>query len=221
MFNISKYAKSIFLVTILMIMFCSSGTAQQINLKPRFKGLSRPEKWWVVFHPFVAKKSFHITKHTLQLTDSIKFAGTLDQNISGGQLDAYKHTLWLALLTQEIDRRKSKWLGIAHEKGNYITFKKKKKKGEPTSHDQVASEMDLWNNELGIGLGSENKEAGTIEIEEIVIESILSGKARIIKTDSNGNFLDCDDRIIPDDSLKGRWENNKCLVPSDYKASND
>ena len=37
----------------------------------------------------------------------------------------------------------------------------------------------------------------------------------IIKKDKNGNFLDCKGNIISAQELKGKWENNKCLVFSD------
>lgn len=33
--------------------------------------------------------------------------------------------------------------------------------------------------------------------------------------DEKGIFLDCDGNIIPNEHLKGKWENNKCLVGSD------
>jgi hypothetical protein len=217
MLSISKYAKQAFLVSILLLSICLSASAQQKGQKASFKNLSRPEKWWVVFHPFVVKKSFTITQNTLELTDSMKYTGTLDPNSSGGQLDAYKHMMWMALLTQEIGWRKSKSLGIAHEKGNYTTFKKRMKKKIPTTHDHVASEMDLWNNEVGIRIGLENPEASINEIEEKVVESILSGEGRVIKRDAKGNFLDCKNNIIPSDSLEGKWETDKCLVPSDFR----
>lgn len=33
--------------------------------------------------------------------------------------------------------------------------------------------------------------------------------------DEKGNFLDCDGNIIPNEYLKGKWENDKYLVGSD------
>jgi len=219
MLKLSKYANYTLLVTVLLLLSSSMSFAQQTSLTSSFKKLSRPEKWWVIFHPFVAKKAFSITQNTLQLTDSLRNTGTLGHHASGGQLDAYKHTMWMASLTQDIKWRKIKRLGIAHEKGNYLTFKKRKRKDQPTSHDLKASEMDLWNNEVGIRIGLENPEAKQSEIENLVIESILSGEARVLKMDAKGNFLDCNNNVIPADSLNGIWETDKCLVPSDYRLA--
>jgi len=32
--------------------------------------------------------------------------------------------------------------------------------------------------------------------------------------DKEGSFIDCEGNIIPAESLKGKWENEKCLVSS-------
>ncbi len=36
-----------------------------------FSNLSGPEKWWVIWHPFKAKKALEASLKTLQITDSI------------------------------------------------------------------------------------------------------------------------------------------------------
>ncbi len=74
--------------------------------------------------------------------------------------------------------------------------------------------MDLWNNQKGLEIGMALKGADLIIIQQAIIDSIQSGKMRIIKKNSSGQYLDCEGNIIPPDSLSGRWENDKCLVPS-------
>ena len=175
-----------------------------------FKKLSGAEKWWVLVHPFVAKKAFNISQLARVKTDSIKQNNILKGEGSGSQVDAFRHTFWMAKLTKEIGSRKSKSLGKAHEKGNYRDYKKRKlEDGEIP--DKISSEMDFYNNDIGIRIG---KKSSDFEIEKIVIESILNGECKIIKVNSEGKYLDIEGKIIPNESLKGKWENNKCLVKS-------
>ena len=54
------------------------------------------------------------------------------------------------------------------------------------------------------------------ELKNEVIQIVQEGKCKIIKTDANGNFLDEQNKIIPAEELKGKWENRKVLVNSDY-----
>jgi len=211
-----KYVQRAFLVTTIIVVFNPWVVGQSNQLRKSYKKLSRPEKWWVVSHPFIAKKAFLITEYSLTVTDSLKKSGKFDDDISGGQIDAFKHMSWMAFLTQKIKWKKCRRLGIAHEKGNYISFKKNFKKGKKTNHDKVSSEMDLWNNDVGIRIGLENKETPKKELQKIIILAILSGEGKIIKKNSNSDFLDCEDQIIFPDSIVGRWENEKCLVSSDY-----
>jgi hypothetical protein len=177
--------------------------------------ISCPEKRWALFHPFIARQSYSLTKDALQVADSIKNTGTLDGDINGGQEDAFKHAYWMALLSQHIKYRKALKLGKVHEKGNYKSFKKSKRKGIQASHDKVSSIMDLWNNQKGLEIGLELKDQDLIIIQLAIIDSIQSGVMKIIYKNVSGQFLDCEGNIIPADSLIGKWENEKCLVPSD------
>ena len=52
-----------------MSIFCGNLTAQE-SARSSFRKLSRPEKSWVVFHPFVAKKTLAQTKNFK--TDGLK-----------------------------------------------------------------------------------------------------------------------------------------------------
>ncbi len=163
---------------------------------------------------FIARKSLKITNESLHRTDSLKHAGTLWNDLNGGHLDAFKHAFWMASLAQEIKWRKAYKLGKAHEKGNYQTYKKGIKHGKTNLPDKRSSDMDLWNNDIGIKIGSGNKELSRDKLLQVILNSILAGEMQILNKDKDGNFLDCDNQIIPSDSLAGKWENDKCLKPS-------
>jgi len=127
------------------------------------------------------------------------------------QIDAFRHTYWMALLTQEIGWRKAKKLGLAHEKGNYKDYKKHRNE-DGVIPDKISSDMDLYNNTVGIEIGKKTNQLG---FAEQIILAIKAGKCKIIKMDVSGNYLDCDGNIIAPETLKGKWENNKCLTNSD------
>ncbi len=175
-----------------------------------FKKISCPEKWWVIWHPFVAKKAFNISQLARQKTDSIKQNEILKGNGNGEQVDAFRHTYWMAKLTNEIGWRRAKKLGEAHEKGNYRDYKKRRLE-DGVVPDKINSDMDFFNNAIGIELGKTTAE----NIAQKVVELVKDGKCKIIKTDGQGNYLDCDGNLLSKENLKGKWENNKCLVWSD------
>ncbi|WP_405563630.1 DUF6973 domain-containing protein [Polaribacter sp. Asnod6-C07] len=179
----------------------------------KFLKLSKPLKSWVALHPFKAKKALLISEETIRISDSIAKTDLLDGDVSGGQVDAFRHAFWMARLHQEIGKSAAKTLGKAHEKENYLTFKKNKLE-DGFLPDKISSDMDLWNNEQGLKLivkGSETSKNGLIFR---VINAILAGKMKIIKKDKKGNFLNCKGDVILTEDLKGKWKNNKCLVTS-------
>lgn len=182
-------------------------SAQESNLM-KFRRLSGSEKCWVIFHPFVAKKALKISEKTRDITKEIKRKKVLTGNGNGGQIDAFRHAFWMAILTQEIGARRARSLGKKHEKGNYKDFKKRRLE-DGVIPDGISSEMDLYNNEIGIELGIKNN---GLDLQKQVVEAVLKGKCKIIKKDASNNFLDCDGNYIPIENLKGQWENKKCLV---------
>ena len=90
----------------------------------RLSSLSNAEKWWVVWHPFKAKRALEVSLKALDITDSIKKEGIIGVDINGGKLDAFKHCYWMAKLSHDIGRKAALKLGRAHEKGNYRSFLK-------------------------------------------------------------------------------------------------
>ncbi len=200
--------------TFLLILIAKFSSAQSSN--PSFKKLSRPEKWWVVTHLFVAKKAARITIQARTVSKGMLNDSLLDHDADGGQVDAFRHSYWMARLAQEMCWRKAVKLGNAHEKGNYLDFKKKKT-GEEVFSDSIASAMDLFNNKKGIETGRENKSVTKEEIQKLILAEILSGKMKIILKDSQGNSLDCDHQSIDLKKYSRVWNVPRCLINSDKK----
>lgn len=145
-------------------------------------------------------------------TAEVKQQKLLKGEGNGDQVDAFRHAYWMALLTFEIGERRARKLGKAHEKGNFQQFKKGKTE-DGVLPDKISSEMDLFNNELGIEI---SKTIKTEKLIELIINKVKSGYAKIIKQDQEHHFLDIEGNIIPNEELLDKWENRKVLVSSDY-----
>ena len=199
--------KLLFLVLSFLFLGCSP------TLKKSFSKLSKPEKSWVIFHPFKAKKAYLISLEAESTKDSISNSGIVGSDNNGGQLDAFKHSYWMTRLTQGIGKRAAYSLGEAHEKGNYQSFKEKRLE-DGFLPDKPSSEMDLHNNRIGVTIGSHYNKTSKNKIIKVIIDSLRQGKMQVLLKDKEGYFLDCDKKRIPLDSLKGKWNTKKCLVPS-------
>jgi len=184
----------------------------QSNHKNFFQ-LSRPAKKWVLMHPLKAKKALRISLEAQRISDSIQKTKLLDGDASGGQVDAFRHAFWMARLHQEIGKSAARSLGKAHEKENFITFKKGKLE-DGTLPDEISSKMDLWNNEQGLKLIQKGSTVPKNGLIFRVVNAIKVGKMKIIKKDRKGNFLTCDGTTIPENELRDKWKNKKCLILS-------
>jgi hypothetical protein len=202
------------LYAITLLSIISFAGYSQSALKQFFK-LPRPEKCWVITHPFKAKKAYRISLEARHKADSLCKTNTLDADANGGQVDAFRHSYWIAILSCTFNKKAALKLGKAHEKGNFIYYKKHKTE-DGTIPDKISSDMDLFNNNIGAKIADSLKICNHKLIEKTIIDAIKQGKMKIILKDKNKNFLDCKKNIIPQDSLKGKWINNKCLVPSNY-----
>lgn len=199
-----------FLLTVVLI-FCapSSSYAQSAA----FKKLSCPEKWWVFLHPFIAKKAYRITTEARAVSKEMENDSLLDHDADGGQVDAFRHSYWMARLTQEMCKHKALSLGKAHEKGNYKDFTKHRQ-GEEVFSDSAASAMDLFNNDIGASTGEENKSLPEAELIKLIRRKILSGEMRIILKDKEGHSLTCDGKILGLEKFQGIWNIPRCVVSS-------
>ncbi|MDZ7613246.1 MAG: hypothetical protein U5K51_05695 [Flavobacteriaceae bacterium] len=156
-------------VWLIFILFhCNAALSQ--SAAASFFELSGPEKYWVITHFIKAKKAFKITEEVLRKTDSVGKTDLLDADMNGGQLDAFKHSYWIAHLTTGIGKKAALRLGEAHEKGNYRDFKNSKKE-DGTVPDKMASEMDLQNNMAGARLAS----SALFETDQELIQAIANG----------------------------------------------
>lgn len=181
-----------------------------------FRNLSPPEKRWVLFHPFVAAKARKITEKARSETKALRQDPRLDGDENGGQLDAFRHAYWMALLSQKFCWKKARSLGRAHEKGNFIDFKRHRME-DGILPDSVASVMDLKNNESGVWIGRENKMLTTDSLKEVIVKNIMEGQLYIIRKNEHGKFLNCQGEVIDTNLFLHRWNIPKCLVPSNQK----
>ena len=55
------------------------------NSNSKFSDLSGPEKSWVFWHPFKAKKALKVSVKTLHITDSIGNSGSIGVDRNGGK----------------------------------------------------------------------------------------------------------------------------------------
>lgn len=183
----------------------------------RMSGVSTPEKWWAVWHPFKAKRALEISLTTLKITDSVGSTGAIGKDINGGHLDAFKHCYWMYALSGEIGASAALKLGRAHEKGNFRSYKKGQLE-DGHLPDAPASEMDLHNNKIGASLAREEPVSEEARRVKRVIEALKAGELMVLKK-KGSDFLTCEGRVIPRDSLRGKWYNEKCLVPSDQRSN--
>lgn len=184
-----------------------------VNADAFAQTISCPEKWWAITHPFIAIKAFKITKQVLMDLDSLKKEKIIGEDINGGALDAFKHSYWMASLTNKVNSTRALKLGIAHEKGNKIQFKKHRLE-DSILPDSISSAMDLHNNIAGSAVIKKKKIYSKKEIQQLIFELLKEGKLMIIKKDLSGNYLNCNGTLINLQEWRGKWNIPKCLVLS-------
>jgi len=214
--NNNIYRKVIFFCILAFLIIVNTNNASAQSPVKQFLKLSCPEKRWVIFHPFSAKKGLEISNDAIIVSKSMKSNKALDGDEYGGQIDAFRHAFWMATLTREIGWRKALRLGNAHEKGNYKQFKKNIKK-DGIVQSEPFCRMDYLNNDAGIEIGKRMKDSTLESIVNTIKQMIFEGELYIIHKDKCGNLLDCDSNIINMFEIKGKWFNHICIVPSNRK----
>ena len=207
-----------FRILFILFLFSSTLFAQGVRETGKirsFRSLGKYQKRWVLFHPFIAKKAYRVTQTVLAETAEIKKDTALDKDDNGGQVDAFRHAYWMALLGQKIKYRKAYKLGLAHEKDNKRDFEKGKPE-ENALPDSLSSVMDIENNAAGIKLGKANRKLNKDELKALVVREIKAGRMKVLMKDRAGNYLSCDGKIIDMNLWNGKWGIPKCLVNSDY-----
>jgi hypothetical protein len=191
----------------LLFVLCSLSARAQLS---RFKQLSKPEKVWVLKHPFIAQKAFRITSQVITVCKSNEIKSQLDSFPSGGKLDAFRHIFWMASLTKYIGPKRAITLGIAHEKGNYLQFLSNQIEDSELS-DAAASRMDSLNNLIGIGYGLKWRSKNENPNQQEIIKCIGDGACYVLKRNKRGSFLTCDEKEILKVSRKA-WHSNRCVI---------
>ncbi|MDP4240209.1 MAG: hypothetical protein Q8904_12135 [Bacteroidota bacterium] len=180
-----------------------------------FLRLSCAEKKWAIVHPFVAMRAWKLTVRCRFVTDSLGRVGNPDRDPSGGKLDAFRHSFWMATLTEKIGVRKSLSLGRAHERGDFRNFKRNRFE-EGDIPDKAATNMDLFNNVVGSGIGVSLKGKNEQSVVDSVLKAIANGSMRIICKDTLGRSCDLLGTPIPEKDMHGKWITPRELVPSNY-----
>lgn len=204
-------------VFLVFLLWFLAAFSQEKSRREYFGELSRPEKWWVLTHPFSASRAQEISLHARKVSEKLKDHPELDRDSRGGQIDAFRHAYWMALMTVELNHRKAWRLGYDHEKGNKLHFKNKKGEYDgplPTAADCT---MDMHNNEAGIAIGVNYPDATREELQEIILNKLLDGHFIMLKKDSENNFLDCDGNPASPEDYHHSWEVPVCLVPSSFE----
>jgi hypothetical protein len=196
---------------LLFLFIALHGHTQMIK---QFKELGCAEKRWVLFHPFIVKKTAQLSSEAVKVSASDSIKEVLGKDGNGGSLDAFRHTYWMATLTQEIGTRRALKLGKAHEKKNERDFKKKRLE-DGAIPDSVSIEMDLFNNRIGAALVDKNQEISTKQIQQLVIAQVCEGKTVVISKNAELQSLDISGNIIPRSYWEWKWNSGRVLVPSD------
>jgi hypothetical protein len=145
----------------------------------------------------------------------VKQQRLLDTFENGGKLDAFRHTFAMAYFSKFVKANKLRKLGRAHEKANYQQFLHNLPDEDGELSDSLSSVMDLKNNDIALSLSNEVKNLSTEEIKQKIFGLIKTGGVFIIKRNAQGQYLNCNNQIIPHEKTKGIWNVPKCLVKSD------
>jgi len=181
----------------------------------KFREIPRPEKVWALTHPFVAAKAWRITREVQVIANQMLDDPDLDHDANGGQCDAFRHGFWMASLSLKIGAWKALSLGKAHERSGFLDYKKRRNE-DGAIPDRVGGEMDLKNNEIGVSIARANRKVTQERLIQIVKNAVLNGKFWVIKKDKFGNFVDWEGNVLLKADYQGKWDNKKCLVPSNF-----
>lgn len=201
--------RHLFLFYLLVLLITVSVSAQTKT----FHNLSTYEKRWALAHPFAAIKVKHHQAEMYAVYKEVKQQKLLDTFENGGKLDAFRHTFAMAYFSKYVRATKLRKLGKAHEKANHWQYLHHLPDEDGELSDSLSSVMDLKNNDISLSLAKEVKKLNTEEIKQKIIDLIKAGGVFIIKRNTQGRYVDCNNQIIPAEKLKG-WNTPKCLISS-------
>lgn len=153
-----------------------------LNVKNLFtQNKGKYQYLWALGHPFAAIKVKKIYKRNYYIYQEIKQKKILDTIENGGQLDAFRHSFFMACFAQKIKAQKLIRLGIAHEKDDLWLYRKKRQAEYTDIPDSASIQMDLYNNEAGIQLGKRYKHLPAIQLRDTLIHYIKKGNLKTIR----------------------------------------
>lgn len=202
------------IVLLLTFLLYNSQFASSQTAALTFGKLSGPEKLWVLTHPFVANKARKLTIEAITASKEMIKDSLLDGDPADGQVDAFRHGYWMALLSSRMCWRKAVRLGKAHEKTDYKRFKKGILNEEGERPDSISGVMDLFNNRVGASIGCNNWNSSTEKLKEIVKRAVLNGEMKIILKDKNKNAVNLKGVPIHLEEYDRSWHIPKLLVRS-------
>jgi len=194
--------------SLILVLLVLTFVTNSFSAKPK---TSRYEFWWGVAHPFASIKVKKAYKKASPFYEANDTKLQLDTFTHDGKLDAFRHVYYMAAFAQKVKAKKLVKLGKAHEKTNYLHFKRNKDKAVLVA-DSMSCVMDLMNNDLGIKLGQENKKLSLEELKVKVIQLIKADGVYYILRDNNGDFIDCNNKPIDLKAYTGKWFVPKCLM---------
>lgn len=205
------------ILAFLLVSFAPLSANSQQLFKYFFRA-SCAEKCWFICHPFSAGNAIRASRQAVVLTDSIISNKLLDSIPAGGQVDAFRHGIWMALMVQTMPEKRALKLGIAHERSNYKWFKKGMlEDGEIIC--EAFCRMDSLNNRTGASIGSRNKGADVSCLVQKTVAEIQRGMFVVLWMSDKKEFYDCSGKRIDLELYKGQWEIPICLVQSDHSKN--
>ena len=202
------------LVAVLIwIVLTATNTEAYAQFMESYHKLSVPEQKWVKRHPWAAFIT-HKIADTVKVEAQRRLKDSdLDGDLNGGMVDAFKHTLWMALTAQKIGYDKALKLGQAHEDGNYLEYEADPTR-KKTPQDSIASRMDMLNNIVGARIGADNPDATFNASVAIVRRHVVEGKCWKIRKKGKNTYLDADGKTINIHAYDSCWVIPKVLIPS-------
>lgn len=198
-------------ITVAIITFTHSDAYAQFL--ESYHKLSVPEQQWVKKHPLAAFRTHRIADTVRHEAQQRLKDADLDGDLNGGMVDAFKHTLWMALTAQKIGMEKALSLGEAHEEGNRLEYESDPAR-KKFHQDSIASRMDILNNIVGARIGAQNPDASQNRIIALVRQAVIDGKCWKTKKKDKNTYLDADGKAINIHDYDNQWAIPKVLVPS-------
>ena len=192
---------------LILFLLCFENSFSQ-NFQKIFFEINTKDKLWIISKPISSLKVKKVTKEVNSILIGKSNGKFLDQDLQGGQIDAFRHILLLYKLSSEIGIEKARRFGNIYESYNKKVFKTTANSG----YDYASEMMDKFNNELGIYLFLKMDKISDIQIIDEIKKQIIEGNARKISKDGKGRSVGKDFNIIEDSIWKKEWYNQRLLI---------